>query len=410
MTPGKGGTEFEGIPIYNRVSDAVQSAGANATAICVPAAFAADAMLEAIEAGMGLIVCMTEGIPVLDMVKVKHALKGSGAYLIVPNSPGITTPGVGKIGFMPNFIHKEGAVGVISRSGTLTYEVIWQLTSLGIGQSTSIGIGGDPVVGSSFLDLLALYNNDPQTAAIVLIGEIGGMMCVDDKLENLATALRKWEEEARKQFAKDPGAKSAAETLSGMPVKELYTPLDMSGDYAESLGFPGSYPFTRGVQQIMYRYRLRTMRQYVGFGSAEDTNRRFRYLLEQGQTGLSVDDIGPRLSFFFSSHQDFFEEAAKFRAARRIWAHLMKERFQAKNPRSWMLRYHAQTAGCSLTAQQPLLNILRTGYEALSAVLGGGIIREEDIPPLKAIGIREIFGPGTETGEIIAYVKANLSA
>jgi len=176
VTPGKGGTEFEGIPIYNRVSDAVQSAGANATAIYVPAAFAADAMLEAIEAGMGLIVCMTEGIPVLDMVKVKHALKGSGAYLIGPNCPGITTPGVGKIGFMPNFIHKEGAVGVISRSGTLTYEVIWQLTSLGIGQSTSIGIGGDPVVGSSFLDLLALYNDDPQTAAIVLIGEIGGTM------------------------------------------------------------------------------------------------------------------------------------------------------------------------------------------------------------------------------------------
>ena len=176
VTPGKGGTEFEGIPIYNRVSDAVQSAGANATAIYVPAAFAADAMLEAIEAGVGLIVCMTEGIPVLDMVKVKHALKGSGAYLIGPNCPGITTPGVGKIGFMPNFIHKEGAVGVISRSVTLTYEVIWQLTSLGIGQSTSIGIGGDPVVGSSFLDLLALYNDDPQTAAIVLIGEIGGTM------------------------------------------------------------------------------------------------------------------------------------------------------------------------------------------------------------------------------------------
>lgn len=174
VTPGKGGTEFEGIPVYNRVNDAVQSAGANATAIYVPAAFAADAMLEAIEAGVGLIVCLTEGIPVLDMVKVKHALKGSGAYLIGPNCPGITTPGAGKIGFMPNFIHKEGSVGVISRSGTLTYEVIWQLTGLGIGQSTSIGIGGDPLVGSSFVDLLALYNNDPQTAAIVLIGEIGG--------------------------------------------------------------------------------------------------------------------------------------------------------------------------------------------------------------------------------------------
>ena len=174
VTPGKGGTEFEGIPVYNRVIDAVQSAGANATAIYVPAAFAADAMLEAIEAGVGLIVCMTEGIPVLDMIKVKHTLKGSGAYLIGPNCPGITTPGTGKIGFMPNFIHKEGSVGVISRSGTLTYEVIWQLTSLGIGQSTSIGIGGDPIVGSNFVDLLTLYNNDPETAAIVLIGEIGG--------------------------------------------------------------------------------------------------------------------------------------------------------------------------------------------------------------------------------------------
>jgi len=174
VTPGKGGTDFDGIPVYNRVIDAVQFAGTNATAIYVPASFAADAMLEAIEAGVGLIVCMTEGIPVLDMMKVKHALKGSGAYMIGPNCPGITTPGVGKIGFMPNFIHKKGSVGVISRSGTLTYEVIWQLTSLGIGQSTSIGIGGDPIVGSSFVDLLALYNCDPHTEAIVLIGEIGG--------------------------------------------------------------------------------------------------------------------------------------------------------------------------------------------------------------------------------------------
>jgi len=358
-------------------------------------------------------------------------------------------------------------------------------------------------------------------------------MCVDDKPGNLAAALREWEAEVRKQLPQDPDAKNAAETLSGMPVKELYAPPDVSGDYAASLGFPGSYPFTRGIQQTMYRSRFWTMRQYAGFGSAEDTNKRFRYLLEQGQTGLSlafdlptqigydsddplalgevgkvgvaidsirdmkilfdqipldqistsmtinspaavliamyvvlaeqngislaklrgtiqndplkeyiargtyifpvepslrltsdilgycarslpqwngisisgyhmreagctaaqelaftlanaityvetagkaglpVDEIGPRLSFFFSSHQDFFEEAAKFRAARRIWARLMKERFQAKNPRSWMLRYHVQTAGCSLTAQQPLLNILRTGYEALSAVLGG---------------------------------------
>lgn len=174
VTPGKGGTDFDGIPVYDRVIDAVEREGANATGIYVPAAFCLDAILEAIEAGVGLIVCLTEGVPVLDMVKVKAALRGSGSRLIGPNCPGIATPGQGKIGFMPNFTHREGPVGVISRSGTLTYEVIWQLTSLGIGQSTSIGIGGDPIVGSDFVDLLALYNDDPRTEAIVLIGEIGG--------------------------------------------------------------------------------------------------------------------------------------------------------------------------------------------------------------------------------------------
>ncbi len=174
VTPGKGGMEFDGIPVYNRVIDAVEKQGANASGIYVPAAFAPDAIIEAIEAGISLIVCMTEGIPVLDMIKVKQALKGSGSRLIGPNCPGITTPGAGKIGFMPNFTHKEGNVGVISRSGTLTYEVLWQLTSLGIGQSTSIGIGGDPIVGSTFVDLLELFEQDDQTKAIVLIGEIGG--------------------------------------------------------------------------------------------------------------------------------------------------------------------------------------------------------------------------------------------
>ncbi len=174
VTPGKGGQLFDGIPVYNRVSDALRERGANATGIYVPAAFAPDAILEAVEAGVGLIVCLTEGIPVLDMVRVKDALRGSRSVLIGPNCPGITTPGRGKIGFMPNFIHREGPVGIISRSGTLTYEVIWQLTSLGIGQSTSIGIGGDPVSGTNFVDLLARFNGDPQTEAIVLIGEIGG--------------------------------------------------------------------------------------------------------------------------------------------------------------------------------------------------------------------------------------------
>ncbi len=174
ITPGKGGTDLDGIPVYDRVIDAVEKHGANVSGIYTPAAFAPDAIFEALEAGIGLIVCMTEGVPVLEMIKVKQALNGSGARLIGPNCPGITTPGVGKVGFMPNFIHREGSVGVVSRSGTLTYEMIWQLTALGIGQSTSVGIGGDPIAGSGFIDILELYQRDPRTEAIVLIGEIGG--------------------------------------------------------------------------------------------------------------------------------------------------------------------------------------------------------------------------------------------
>ncbi|MBW1678569.1 MAG: succinate--CoA ligase subunit alpha [Deltaproteobacteria bacterium] len=174
VTPGKGGMTFDEIPVYNRVIDAVEQLGANTSGIYVPAPFASDAIIEAIEAGIGLIVCLTEGIPVQDMIKVKQALKGSGSWMIGPNCPGISTPGAGKIGFMPNFTLKMGNVGVISRSGTLTYEILWQLTSLGIGQSTAIGIGGDPIVGSTFVDLLELFEHDPQTEAIVLIGEIGG--------------------------------------------------------------------------------------------------------------------------------------------------------------------------------------------------------------------------------------------
>lgn len=174
VTPGKGGTDFDGIPVYNRVIDAVVNERANASGIYVPAAFAPDAILEAIEAGIKLIVCMTEGIPALEMVKVKKALRGTGSYLIGPNCPGITTPGVGKIGFMPNFIHKKGNVGIISRSGTLTYEVINLLTNLGVGQSTSIGIGGDPIVGSTFVDMLELFEADPETRLVTIIGEIGG--------------------------------------------------------------------------------------------------------------------------------------------------------------------------------------------------------------------------------------------
>jgi len=174
VTPGKGGTDLDGIPVYDRVCDAVEKKQANVSGIYTPAAFTPDAIFEAIEAGVGLVVCMTEGIPVAEMIRVKQALKGSGTQMIGPNCPGIATPDVGKVGFMPNFIHQKGNVGVISRSGTLTYEMIWQLTELGIGQSTSIGIGGDPIVGTGFIELLELFQKDPETEAIVMIGEIGG--------------------------------------------------------------------------------------------------------------------------------------------------------------------------------------------------------------------------------------------
>jgi methylmalonyl-CoA mutase N-terminal domain/subunit len=388
-----------------------------------------------------------------------------------------------------------------------------------------------------------------------------------DKVEAIASGFQKWNDSLQKQLAKAPEAKARFETISGLPVNPLYTPADVSGlDYLRDLGFPGQHPFTRGIQTNMYRGRFWTMRQYAGFGSAEDTNRRFRYLLEQGQTGLSVafdlptqigydsdhplalgevgkvgvaidsvrdlgvlfdripldqvstsmtinspasiltamylaiagqdgigpeqlrgtvqndvlkeyvargtyifpirpamrivadilgfcaknmpqwnsisisgyhmreagctavqevaftvadgityvetarnaglgvDEIAPRLSFFFAAHQDFFEEVAKFRAARRIWSRIMRERFQAKNPRSWMLRYHVQTAGCSLTAQQPFLNILRTGYEALSAVLGGcQSLHTNSYDEALALPSEEAVQIALRTQQIIAY-------
>ena len=175
VTPGKGGQMFEEkAPIFNRVIDAKEKEGANAACIFVPPAFAADAIIEAIDAGLDLVVCITEGIPVLDMVRVKKYLIGKKTRLIGPNCPGLISPGKCKIGIMPGFIHREGSIGLISRSGTLTYEVVWQLTNRGIGQSTCIGIGGDPIVGSNFMDLLPLFNDDPQTEAVVIIGEIGG--------------------------------------------------------------------------------------------------------------------------------------------------------------------------------------------------------------------------------------------
>jgi len=174
VVPGKGGTDFEGIPIFDTVEQARKATGCNATVIYVPPAFAADAMLEAIAAGIELVICITEGVPVIDMVKVRRYMQGSKSRLIGPNCPGIITPGECKIGIMPGYIHKPGEVGVVSRSGTLTYEAVYQLTQLGIGQSSCIGIGGDPIVGTSHVDSLRLFNEDPKTKAIIMIGEIGG--------------------------------------------------------------------------------------------------------------------------------------------------------------------------------------------------------------------------------------------
>ena len=174
VTPGAGGRVVHGVPVFDTVADAVAATQPNASFIAVPAPFAPDAILEAADAGIPLIVCITEGIPVLEMIRVYHTVRQRGVRLIGPNCPGLISPGKAKVGIMPGFIHTPGPVGIVSRSGTLTYEVVWALTRAGIGQSSAVGIGGDPIIGTSFVEVLGLFENDPETRAIVLIGEIGG--------------------------------------------------------------------------------------------------------------------------------------------------------------------------------------------------------------------------------------------
>ncbi len=174
VTPGRGGTSVHGAPVFNTVAEADEQTGANTSIIFVPAAFAPDAILEAVDNGIELVICISENVPALDMVRVYAHVKSKGARLIGPNCPGLITPGEAKVGIMPGYIHQRGRVGLVSRSGTLTYEVVWALTQAGLGQTSAVGIGGDPIIGTSFIDVLELFQNDPETEGIVLLGEIGG--------------------------------------------------------------------------------------------------------------------------------------------------------------------------------------------------------------------------------------------